>query len=152
MRFNLKVILLAGLAYWVVQFAIGMLVGGFVHNNLLAELYDQTASFWRPALNEDPPDMAAMMPIWIPVGIIVALVTAFIYDNVRAALGSPPWKNGLKFGVLAFLFGAIFSAANWTVFNLPADIWLWWNVEHLLMYLVAGTVLGIVTAKLAPGG
>jgi hypothetical protein len=35
-------------------------------------------------------------------------------------------------------------------FNLPEMIWVWWNVDFLLMYLVGGAVLGLVAGKLAP--
>jgi hypothetical protein len=29
-------------------------------------------------------------------------------------------------------------------------IWVWWNLEALVIYLVGGAVLGLVAAKLSP--
>ena len=152
MRFNLKVILLAGLAFYVTQWIVGMPFGMLVHEGVLAEAYDQTESFWRPELNEDPPNIGALMPMWLTLGIIGAFIYAFIYDNVRAALGGAAWMKGLKFGVIASLFAITGAMMSHGVFNLPAEIWVWWSVERVVVLLLAGIVLGIVTTKLAPGG
>ena len=151
MKFNLKVILLGGLAFYVTQFIVSMATAPFIHDGILAEVYDATAAFWRPELNQDPPDMAALMPRWIATGLIAAFILAGIYDNIRPALDGSGLVKGLKFGVITFLFSATMSAGWSGVFNLPNEIWLWWNVESLLIYVVSGAVLGLVCTKLSPG-
>jgi hypothetical protein len=124
--------------------------GPLIHNNILTDLYIANASFWRPELNQDPPDMAALLPRWITVGIIAAFIMAGIYDNIRAALDGSSLLKGLKYGVILFLVN-LCIAAGWSgVFDLPETIWFWWNVEGLVVYLVGGAVLGWVTGKLAP--
>jgi len=135
MRFNLKVILLGGLAFYVTQFIVSMASGPFVHGNILHDAYRVTASFWRPELNREPPDMAALLPLWITTGLITSFVLAGIFDNIRSALGGSGLVKGMKFGFIAFLFSACLSAGWSGVFNLPYEIWVWWNIEGLVMYL-----------------
>jgi len=150
MKFNLKVILLGGLAFYIAQFIVSMLTGGVIHEGVLTELYIANASFWRPELNQDPPDMAALMPRWLATGLIAAFILTAIYDNIRAGLNGPGAIRGIKYGFILFLFSACFSAGWSGVFNLPEMIWFWWNVEALVIYLVAGAALGVVVSKLSP--
>ena len=150
MKLNFKVILLAGLAMYAAQFILSMLTGTLIHEGMLDELYRANSGFWRPELNQDPPDMAALMPRWITVGLISTFILTAIYDNIRSALDGSAVVKGVKFGVIAWLFSITLSAGWSGVFNLPEAIWLWWGVEYLLMYLAGGAVLGWVTAKLSP--
>jgi hypothetical protein len=150
MKINLKVILGGGLAMYVAQFALSMITGPVIHEGVLTELYQANAQFWRPELNQQPPDMAALMPRWIAVGLIASFILAGIYDNVRSALDGSALLRGAKYGVILFLVNLCISAGWSGVFNLPDAIWLWWNAEGLLVYVVGGAVLGWVTGKLAP--
>ena len=150
MKFNLKVILLGGLAFYVTQFIVSMISGPVIHQNLLMELYQANAAFWRPELNQNPPDMSSLMPLWVTTGLIGAFILTGIYDNIRSALNGSGAAKGLKFGFIAFLFTLVLTAGWSGIFNLPYEIWIWWNVEGLVMYLIAGAVLGLVTAKLSP--
>lgn len=151
MKFNLKVILLGGLVFYIAQFIVSMLTGSVVHEGILEELYIANASFWRPELNQDPPDMAALMLRWIITGLVTAFVLTAIYDNIRSAFNGAGAIRGAKYGFILFLFSACFSAGWSGVFNLPEAIWFWWNVEALVIYLVGGAALGAVVAKLSPG-
>ena len=150
MNFNLKVIFAGGLAMYVTQWILSMLSGPLIHEGILTELYIQTQAFWRPELNQQPPDMVALLPRWITVGVIAALIQATIYDNIRSAFDGSGLVKGLKFGLVVFLFHLCFSAGWSGVFNLPEMIWVWWNVEFLVMFLAGGAVLGTVAGKLAP--
>jgi len=150
MKFNLKVILLGGLAFYIAQFVVSFVTGGVVHESILTDLYIANASFWRPELNQDPPDMAALMPRWIATGLIASLVLTGIYDTIRSAFNGGGAVRGMKFGFILFLFSVCLSAGWSGVFNLPEMIWVWWNVEALVIYLVGGAVLGWTVGKLAP--
>ena len=150
MKLNIKVILLGGLAMYVAEFLLSMATGGVIHEGILTELYQANASFWRPELNQQPPDMAALMPRLIAAGLITTFIMVAIYDNIRSSLDGSSWVKGVKFGFIVFLFSACFSAGWSGVFNLPGMIWFWWNVEAFAMYLVGGAVLGLVVAKLSP--
>jgi hypothetical protein len=65
MKFNIKVILLGGLALYAAQWVVSMVSGAIIHEGILTEMYQAHASFWRPELNQQPPDMAALMPRWM---------------------------------------------------------------------------------------
>ena len=149
MKFNLKVILLGGLAFYVAQFIVSMVTGPFIHEGVLMDLYIANASFWRPELNQNPPDMAALMPRWIATGLIASFILAGVYDNIRSALNGAAWLKGVKYGVILFLFSLCMSAGWSGVFNLPESIWVWWNAEALFYYLVGGAVLGWAAGRLA---
>jgi hypothetical protein len=149
MKFNLKVILLGGLAFYVAQFIVSMITGPFIHEGVLNEIYRANASFWRPELNQDPPDMAALMPRWITTGLIASFIMAGIYDNIRPALNGAAVVKGIKFGFIAFLFN-LCATAGWSgVFNLPNEIWLWWSAEMLVVFVVGGAALGFAASKLS---
>lgn len=150
MKFNLKLIVVGGLAYYLVQWVVSFITGPFIHEGVLVEAYQANASFWRPELNEVPPDIAALMPRWITTGLITALITAGIYDNIRSAFDGPNAVKGLKFGFVVFLFYAT-TAAGWSgVFNLPNSIWAWWTIEGIFYFIPAGAALGWVAGKLTP--
>jgi hypothetical protein len=146
-RFNPKVILLGGLGFYLGQFALSLVTGPLLHEGVLKATYMAHSTFWRPELNQQPPDMAALMPRWITVGLIMAFVLAAIFDNIRPAFRGSGWLQGAKYGVVLFLIGACISAGWSGIFNLPDSLWVWWNLEALGYYVVGGTILGWVTAK-----
>ncbi|MGQ0834073.1 MAG: hypothetical protein ACT4O5_03980 [Gammaproteobacteria bacterium] len=147
---NWKVIVIGGLVFFVATWLIAPITGPLIHEGVLKEAYMATATFWRPELNEQPPNMAALMPYWITVGLIGSFITAGIYGIVRRALTGPGWMRGLKFGVGLTLLAIGTMAGLSGVFNLPAEIWAWWALEWTLMYLLGGVLLGWVAEKVAP--
>jgi hypothetical protein len=145
-----KLIVLGGLASYVAMFVVGMGTGVVIHNGILQADYRAHSAFWVPELNQDPPDMAALMPYWVTTGLITSFVVAALYGWVRSAFRGPGWRRGLLFGLFLVLFSWA-TYLGWSgVFNLPAKIWIWWGVDLLLLYLVGGAVLGLVAEKVAP--
>ncbi len=147
---NWKIIFIGGVVFYVTQFIVGLGSGAVIHEGVLKELYLANAGFWRPELNEVPPDMAALMPRWITVGLICAFILAAIYSWIRSALNGAGWLRGVKFGLICWLFLVCFCAGWSGIFNLPDAVWFWWAVEGLLYYLVGGAALGWVSEKLSP--
>jgi hypothetical protein len=149
---NWKIVFIGGVAYYATMFIVSMATGYFIHSpsGVLYETYQATASFWRPELNADPPDMGALMPMWIATGLVSALISAGIYSVVRSSLSGAPLQRGLKFGVIAALFGIISAIGYRGIFNLPDVVWTWWIVDATLLHLAGGIVLGIVAHKVAP--
>ncbi|MDN4500815.1 hypothetical protein QX776_00220 [Alteromonadaceae bacterium BrNp21-10] len=145
---NWKTVFIGGAAFYIVQLIISMITGGFIHQGVLVDAYAATASVWRPELIQSPPDLAALMPMWITTGIVVAFVQALVFDQVRDAFNGSGVIQGLKFGLMLFVLVACTSASWSGVFNLPLTIWCWWLVEGLAMYLIGGMALGAVAAKL----
>jgi uncharacterized membrane protein len=151
---NWKIVFIGGVVYYVTMFVVSFATGYVIHSpdGVLAEAYRATASFWRPELNVVPPDMMALLPMWVTTGLIGAFIGAGIFSVVRSSLMGPAWQRGLKFGVIAALFAVTNAMGYWGVFNLPNQIWHWWLVDATILHLAGGTVLGIVAQKLAPAG
>jgi len=151
---NWKIVFIGGVVYYLAMFLVSFGTGYVIHSpeGILAETYRATAAFWRPELNAVPPDMMALMPMWVTTGLIGSFIGAGIYSVVRSSLTGGAWQRGLKFGVIAALFALVNAMGYWGVFNLPNQIWQWWLIDATVLHLVGGTVLGIVAQKLAPVG
>lgn len=147
---NWKLIIGGGLAYYIAAFIVSFAGGALIHEGVLDATYAATSSFWRPELVQDPPDMAALMPMWITTGIITSFILAGIYGVFRGALSGPAWQRGLKFGIAIWLLHSSLMASWSGVFNLPSKIWVWWSIDALIYTIVGSIVLGIVAEKLAP--
>ncbi len=149
MKFNVKVIFLGGLVFYVAMFIISMAAGPLIHEGVLEPLYKANPEYWRPELNEDPPNMAALMPRWITVGLLMSFLWAGIFDNIRSAFDGSAVIQGVKFGVVvALIYGS--TAAAWSgIFNLPETIWVWWSVEGFVNYIAGGAAMGWFVGKFA---
>ena len=147
---NWKLILLGGLAYFGTTFVVSMITGFVIHEGILADAYDATESFWRPELNQEPPEMGALMPMWIFNGIVTALVIAAIYSFIRPAFSGAGWRKGLSYGLLLAAFTAAYHLGLSGFFNLPGEIWGWWSIDGLILFAAGGAVLGLVAEKVAP--
>lgn len=142
-----KLILLGGLAFYVAMFLISMATGPVIHEGLLKELYKATASFWRPELQSDPPNMAALMPRWIATGLAGAFIQAGIYAWIEPGFRGRGWQKGLQYGVVLALFGACWGAGYSGIFALPDRLWAVWGLEGFLYYLPGGALLGWLTER-----
>ena len=147
---NWKLIVLGGLVLYAVMFIISMITGPIVHEGVLDATYRANPEFWRPELNQDPPDMASLMPRWIGIGLLAALVQAALYGWIRGGFSGAPWLKGVKYGMLLAIVGGCMMAGWSGVFNLPDKIWAVWGLEQFAYYLPGGAALGWVAEKLAP--
>lgn len=149
-RLSWKLVLLGGLAFYAAQWVIAMATGPLIHDGVLKSSYQETASFWRPELMQDPPDMVALLPFWIATGLVSAFALAAIYGLVRPAFAGAGWKKGLKYGLMLAVFGLCWNLGYSGMFDLPYDIWTWWTVELFVFFPLSGIVLGWVAQKVAP--
>jgi hypothetical protein len=147
---NWKLIIIGAIAFYAATWVVSFATGPLIHNGVLMPVYTAHPEFWRPELNETPPNMTALLPYWITTGLIGALIMAGIYGQVRSTFTGAGWLRGVKYGFLLFLLSCAFSLAMSGVFNLPSTIWVWWGVDSLIMYLVGGAVLGWVAERVAP--
>jgi membrane protease YdiL (CAAX protease family) len=143
---RVKCIIVGGLVFWLATFLLGFITGPLIHQGALKATYREHSEFWRPELNMDPPDMAALMPSWILYGVILSLVVGWLYCSCRCGEG-PGWKRGARFGLGLGIFVCAVML-TWTgVFNLPGRIWMYWAGEGLAMYLVGGAAMGWAVGK-----
>ena len=149
---NWKIVFIGGVAYYAASFLLSIIGGTAIHSpdGVLGPIYKEFASFWRPELNAVPPDMASLMKLWVPIGLFNSFLLAGIYSIIRSSLTGTPVIRGLKFGVIAWIFGLVSALGYWGVLNLPTKIWSWWLFEGIWMQLISGIVLGVVAQKLAP--
>ncbi len=147
MRLNFKTIIVGGIVFYVAQFIVSMITGVVIHEGVLDPLYRATTEYWRPELVQQPPDMAALMPRWIGVGLVMAFIFAGIYDNIRDSFNGSGVIKGLKFGVVLTLIAGAMQAGWSGVFNLPETIWAWWFVDSLILFCVGGIALGWFVGK-----
>jgi len=146
---NLKGIIIGGIVFFVVTFVASMATGPVIHEGVLDPHYMANESFWQPALAQDPPDLAAMMPTWLLNSLIVSLIVAWLYCRFRGSLDGPDWKRGANFGFSIGILGAAIYLAMSGVFNLPYQIWLWWAIEGLVLYVIGGAAMGWAAGKWA---
>jgi hypothetical protein len=151
---NWKIVFVGGVVYYATLFLLSIVGSMLIHSpdGVLGPVYKEFASFWRPELNMDPPDMMALMKMWVPIGLLSAFLLAGVYSVIRSSLTGSGLQRGLKFGVISWIFALVSTMGYWGVFNLPNDIWMWWLIEGIWMHLIAGAVLGLVAQKLAPAG
>lgn len=140
---NWKLLILGTVVFYAVVMILGMgVTGPLIHEGVLDEPYRATESFWRPELTQDPPDLGALMPRWIVVGLICTFIGVWIYSWLRHCLKGPGWQRGLKFGLLLTLIQCCYAFGMSGIFNLPMVIWVWWCVDHVILNCIGGAVLG----------
>ena len=147
---NAKLIVGGGLAFYVVTWILSFATGPIIHNLILLDSYQATAAFWRPALMQVPPDMAALLPRWITTGLIYSFVVAALYGKVRPVFAGTGWMRGARFGFWIWLLGTAIAFMYSGFFNLPDRIWFWWAVEGLVGSLLGCAVLAWVADRWAP--
>jgi hypothetical protein len=149
---NARLIVVGGIAYYIVIWVLSFVTGPLIHNVVLEDAYRATAGFWRPALMQEPPDMAALLPRWIATGLLFSFILAALYGWVRSAIAGSGWKRGAKFGFGVFLLMVGVMASYSGFFNLPDRIWAWWGVDTLIGQVVGGAALGWAADRWAPAG
>ena len=147
---NVKAIVVGALVFWLVTNLLGMFGTGLViHTMILKPTYQATQSFWLPALNQEPPDMGALLPQWLLVSLVSSVVVAGIYSCVRTSFKGPGWKRGLTWGLSLGIFAFVLMFSLSGVFNLPASLFVWWGIDGLLSFVIGGAAMGWATEKFA---
>ena len=145
---NVKCILIGAIVFFIVTNVLGMFVSGpVIHEGLLAADYEANSGYWRPELAQDPPDTAALMPMWLINGFIVSLIVAILYCCYRRCLSGAEWRRGMIFCLSLAIFACAMFLAWSGIFNLPGKIWIWWGIDSLVIYAIAGIVMGWAVGK-----
>lgn len=132
---NTKRLALASLAVFVVFFV----VDGAVNNVLLADLYKQTASVWRP----ESEIQGNMWLMWLGT-LILAPLFVLIYTKGHEA-NKPGLGQGVRFGLIV---GVLLSAPQclvwYAVLPIPAALAVWWFMTGMVESVAAGVATGLI--------
>ena len=129
---NIKRLLLAILAGWVVIFATDFLV----HHFWLGPVYEATKSIWRPE-----EEMQTRMG-WIFVAQFLIVVTFVIVWAKGFAGGS--MSTAITFGLLMGLFQQTWVLTLFVVVPMPAELAVKWFSGGLVQAIVLGIVTSLV--------
>ena len=145
---NWKAVIVGAIVFWLVTNIVGMFVTGIViHQKILDPIYRANEPFWLPALAQDPPDMAAVMPRWLLNSFVSSLVVAGIYVCVHGSFQGSGARKGAMWGLcLAFVAASTYNAMG-GLFNLPTKMWLWWGLDAFILYLIGGAAMGWAAQK-----
>ena len=145
---NVRLVVVAAVAFWLVSNIVGMVITGpIIHEKILDLEYRATESFWLPELRQDPPDMGALMPRWLLNSFLSSLVVAGIYSYARNSFSGPGWQQGFCWGLSLAVFSAATLNAWSGVFDLPSKIWVWWAIDGLIVFSIAGIAMGWAGSK-----
>ena len=147
---NWKQVFLGAVVFWVVTNVFGMFVTGYlIHDKILDPDYRAHSQLWVPELNQDPPDMAALIPNWLTISFITSLVVAGIYSRVKGSFSGPAWKKGLTWGFCVGLLASVSYFALTGFMALSTKIAIWWSIDALILYVLGGAAMGWAVAKWA---
>lgn len=144
-----KFIVLGGIAFFIVANIIGAVTGQLIHGpgGFLEPLYQAHQAMWRPELNQVPPDLAALAPLWVGMGLLNSLIVTTAYNVFAGALTGSPLANGLRFGAGASLIMVGLYCSYFGIFALPGTVWITWAIEGVFIYTLGGIALGYVARK-----
>ena len=132
---NTKRLALASLAVFVV-FSV---VDGVVNNVLLADLYKQTASVWRP----ESEIQGNMWLMWLGT-LILAPLFALIYTKGYEA-NKPGLGQGVRYGLIVGLLLSAPQCLVWyAVLPIPAVLPVWWFTAGMAESVAAGAATGMI--------
>ncbi len=132
---NTKRMALASLAVLGVFF----IADGVVNTVLLADLYKQTASVWRP----ESEIASNMWLMWLGT-LILAPLFVLIYAKGYEA-NKPSLSQGVRYGlIVGILIFAPQCLAWYAVLPIPAVLPVWWFVTGMVESVAAGAVTALV--------
>jgi hypothetical protein len=120
-------------------FAVLFVLEGVIHGVLLADLYQRTASVWRPQAEIQ----SLMWLMWLGY-LIFAPAFVLIYSK-----GYEGNKNGLAQGIrVGLIVGLLLSASQslgwYAVLPIPGALAFYWFVAGMVEAVAAGAAVGFI--------
>ena|SRR5438552_458793 len=110
-----------------------------VHGVLLVNLYQQSASVWRPQAEMQ----RLAWTFWIGY-LVFAPFFVLIYAKGYER-GKPAAGQGLRFGLYVGAMLSVMHSYNWyVILPIPYALASWWFVSTLLQYILAGLITGLI--------
>lgn len=135
---NIKRLILAILAGWVVIFGTDILV----HHFALMPDYEATKSVWRP-----DPEMNSRLH-WMFLAQLLG-VTTFVIVWAKGFAGGGA-GNGAVFGLLMGLFQAGWVLMIYVLFPIPGNLAVKWFASGILQTVLLGVVTALVYKPRSP--
>src|SRR6266849_142915 len=130
---NTKRWLLASVAVLVVIAVLDFVI----HGVLLSGIYKQTASIWRP-------DMQQVMWIFWLGYLVFAPLFALIYVKGYEK-GKPGLGQGLRFGLYVGAMLSVMHSFGWyVILPIPLVLAVYWFLAILVEFILAGVAAGLV--------
>lgn len=123
----------------VIGFAFVFGVEFAIHNTLLADLYEQTASFWRAKES-----MATFFPLMLARTFLLVAISAFIYTRNHEGKGI---TEGIRFGIPLGLLFALFMSSSYIWMPIPLELALAWAGTGLIIGLGLGVIYSLTYKK-----
>jgi hypothetical protein len=132
---NTKRWLLASLAVFVVIAVLEFVV----HGLLLADLYRQSASVWRPE-----PEMQKMMWVfWVGMLVFAPFFTLIYVKGYEK--GKPGLGQGFRCGLYVGAMLSVMNSFGWYVLlPIPFALAFYWFLAILVEFIAAGMAAGLV--------
>lgn len=132
---NTKRLGLASLAVFGVIF----ILEGLIHEVLLANLYRQTASIWRPQAEMQ----GLMWLMWVGYLIFAPVFVLIYIKGYEANKGGV--GQGVRYGlIISILLSAPQSLGWYAVLPIPGILAFYWFVASLAESIAAGTAVGLI--------
>ncbi len=132
---NTKRWLLASVAVYVVISVLEF----FIHGFLLSDMYQQTASVWRPQAEAQ----AMMWLFWVGYLVFAPFFTLIYvkgYENGKPGLG-----QGFRCGLYVGAMLSVINSLGWyVVLSIPLALAFYWFLAILVEFTAAGVAAGLV--------
>ncbi len=129
---NFARLAVAAVAAWVASLFVGYVVNAV----LLADLYAQHASVFRPMADQH-----------LALGFLVALLGFFVfaYAYAKGYEGGSGAQEGLRYGVIVGLLIVCFAVVwEYVVFPVRANLLLAWIADTIAAFALYGAIVGAI--------
>jgi hypothetical protein len=120
-------------------FAVIFILEGVIHGVLLAGLYQQTASIWRPQAEMQ----GLMWFMWVGYLIFAPLIVLIYTKGYEANKGGV--GQGVRYGlIIGILLSAPQSLGWYAVLPIPGVLAFYWFIAGVVESLAAGAAVGAI--------
>jgi len=120
-------------------FVVFAILEGIIHGVLLADIYQQTSSIWRPE-NDIQRNMLLM---WLGYLIFAPAFVLIYSKGYEANKGGLP--QGIRFGLITGMLLSASQSLGWyVVLPIPGVLAFWWFVTGMVEAVAAGAAVGVI--------
>ena len=120
-------------------FVVFAILEGIIHGVLLADIYQQTSSIWRPE-NDIQRNMWLM---WLGYLIFAPAFVLIYSKGYEANRGGLP--QGIRFGLITGMLLSASQSLGWyVVLPIPGVLAFWWFVTGMVEAVAAGAAVGVI--------